>query len=141
MSIKPLPPHDAGGQDWRDKSKGGFDLRSLTSLVRDTNEKSEYSWRAKADLCHAYYDGKQLTEQQQLWAQSEGLVPRSTNLIQRVINAVLGYEAKSRSDVRIESDSDEIADVVVFLSSGRASWVCGAVLPIDGGRLHRDNWF
>jgi 3-oxoacyl-[acyl-carrier protein] reductase len=36
---------------------------------------------------------------------------------------------------------DEIADVVVFLSSERASWVCGAVLPIDGGRLHRDNWF
>lgn len=36
---------------------------------------------------------------------------------------------------------EEIADVVVFLASERASWVCAAVLPIDGGRLHRDNWF
>lgn len=140
MSIKPLPPHDAGGQDWRDKSKGGFDLRSLTSLVRDTNEESEYSWRAKADLCHAYYDGKQLNEQQQLWAQSEGLVPRSTNLIQRVINAVLGYEAKSRSDVRIESDSDEIADVVDVFNdrmkeAQREAFVDMAVSSAYGGQV------
>jgi len=36
---------------------------------------------------------------------------------------------------------EEIADVVVFLASERADWVCGEVVNVDGGKLHRDNWF
>ena len=35
----------------------------------------------------------------------------------------------------------EIADVVVSLASDRAGWVSGAVVPVDGGFLHRENWF
>jgi 3-oxoacyl-[acyl-carrier protein] reductase len=36
---------------------------------------------------------------------------------------------------------EELANVIVFLASERASWVCGEVVNVDGGKLHRDNWF
>jgi 3-oxoacyl-[acyl-carrier protein] reductase len=36
---------------------------------------------------------------------------------------------------------DEVANVILFLASERASWVSGAVVPVDGGFLHRENWF
>ncbi len=36
---------------------------------------------------------------------------------------------------------DEVANVVVFMASDRASWVCGEVVTVDGGRLYREQWF
>jgi len=110
-ALTPVAPTDPGGRDSRDQATGGYDLLSLERLIRDTHEQPG-DWRHRTDLCHAYYDGKQLTQQQQLNCIAEGLEPRSTNLIQRVVNSVLGYEAKTRADVRIEADDDEVADIV-----------------------------
>src|SRR5262245_4092613 len=36
---------------------------------------------------------------------------------------------------------EEVANIVVFLASDRASWVCGETVTVDGGRLYRENWF
>jgi len=35
---------------------------------------------------------------------------------------------------------DEVANVVLFLASDRASWVSGTVVPVDGGFLHRERF-
>lgn len=110
--IKPERITSAG--NYRDKAKDGFPLDALEALIRDCD--MQPSWRDRADISVAYYDGKQLTEQQAMQAKADGLEPRATNLVGRVINGVLGEEAKSRSDVRIESDVDEIADVVDVLN-------------------------
>lgn len=112
--ITPIKPKDGAASGGRDLAPGGYNLRSLEKLVYDCSLQPE--WRSRADLSVAYYDGKQLTEQQQLQCVADGLEPRSTNLIGRVINGVLGQEAKSRSDPRIESDTDQIADVVDVLN-------------------------
>lgn len=113
--MKPLAPLEPGGRDWRDKAEGGFDMRSLERLVRDCNEQPE-RWRARSALCHAYYDGKQLTAEQEEFASAEGLKPRSTNLIGRVINSVLGSEARHRSGIRIDADSGSMTDVTDVLN-------------------------
>lgn len=115
MMIQPVKPLDASAPDSRDHAKGGFSLRSLENLIRDCQEQPD--WRPRADLNVAYYDGKQLSQGQRWEVQREGLEPRATNLISGVINSLLGQEAKSRSDVKVEADDDEFADVADVLSA------------------------
>jgi len=108
--MQPINPQLPETGTWRDFAKKGFSLSALENLLRDTEAQPD--WRTNADLNVAYYDGKQLTEAQKLKLRQEQLDPRVTNLVSRVINSVLGQEAKARSDVRIEADDDNVADVV-----------------------------
>jgi hypothetical protein len=113
--AKPIkPPGIEQPKPLRDKAKGGFSLTALENLVGDCYAQPE--WRARADLCCAYYDDKQLTPEQRHAAMLEGLVPRNINLIRPVINSVLGEEAKTRTDVKLSADDDVFADVSTFLS-------------------------
>lgn len=108
-TIKPVKPEEPGGKHYLDLAKNGFDLKSLQSIIRSCDDQP-IRWRMRADLCNAYYDNKQLNDEQIAKCHEEGLVPRHLNLISRVVNVVLGHEAKTRSDPLISADNDEIED-------------------------------
>jgi len=114
--INPYPQYDDRvGATSRDFAGAGkFSLYALERMLRDCAEQPE--WRTRAAICGAYYDGKQLTELQKYNIRAEELEERSINLIRPVINSVLGQEAKSRTDVKVESDNDDYADVAEVVS-------------------------
>lgn len=99
---------------WRDKAKDGFDIKKLETLLRDCEEQP--SWRHRADKAHAYYDGHQLTEEQIAQRRERMVSDKPLNLIARVVNGVLGTQAKARRDVRIDCDVDELQDMAEALS-------------------------
>lgn len=114
--MKPLKPLSDRPTGIRDQARGGYSLSSLEDLLSDCQAQPD--WRPRADLAHAYYDmGKQITPDQEAKIRRDwGIEPRQTNLIHGVINGVLGQEAKARSDIRIEADDDEFAEVSDVLS-------------------------
>lgn len=113
--AQPLSPPGSTGQKLsRDHADNGYSITALEALIRDCWAQPD--WRSRADLCCAYYDGKQLSPEQKHKAMLERLEPRSTNLIARVTNGVLGMEAKNRTDAKVAADDDEYADVASFLS-------------------------
>lgn len=114
---EPIDPNDRRVTSDRDKAKAGYSIRALEQLLHDCDEQPR--WRERADKACAYYDNidnDQLTPQQKLDALADGIDARSINLIGRVINGVLGQEAKSRRDPMAEPDDDDYADVADVLN-------------------------
>lgn len=109
--TKPTEQYDdrAGDQSRDFASAGKFSLYALERMLRSRVDQPE--WRLRAKLCAAYYDGKQLSELKKYHIRAEDLEERAINLIRPVINSVLGQEAKSRTDVKVEADDDTYADV------------------------------
>lgn len=138
MNITPIKPSDAVSGDFRDLAKDGYDLRSLERLVKACGDQPN-RWRMRADVCHAYFDGKQLTPEQEAFILQEGLEPRSTNLIGRVVRSVLGQEARQRSDIRIEGDGDmgDVLDVLnpAMKEAQRESYADMAVSAAYAGQV------
>lgn len=117
MTLRARPPineSDRQSKSSHDYAKDGWSLSALERMLSDCEVQPR--WRDIADLCCAYYDGEQLSPQQIYEAQRNGLEPRSMNLIARIINAVLGQEARSRRDPRLEPDDDDGAEVADVLS-------------------------
>lgn len=118
MIVKPYEPiHEqdrqtAGALD--EAAKGAYSIHALERMLRDCEDQPP--WRDLSDLCCAYYDGNQLTPEQVWQCRQNGLAARSTNLIGRAINGVLGMEEKTRRDPHIEADDDEFADVADVLN-------------------------
>lgn len=89
---------------------GGLPLETLTDWLTEINQQPP--WRSKADRECDYYDGNQL-DSEILQMQSEiGMPPAIEPLIGPTIDAVLGAEAKSRTDWRVLPDNDKEGDEV-----------------------------
>ena len=116
MTPKLLKPHDAGTSSMPDEAKKGYPLQALEQLVSDCQ--GQPNWRPRADTAHAYYDmGKQISPEKSRRIHMEmGIDPRQTNLVHGVINGVLGQEAAARSDVKVEADDEELAEVAEVAS-------------------------
>jgi hypothetical protein len=118
--MKPLKPLDASDNDRRPsydlaERKDAYSLAALERLLGDCEDQP--AWRDWSDLCCLYYDmgGVYSPEQERAFIQAK-LEPRKINLVGRVINGVLGQEAKTRRDPRLEPDDDEYADVADALN-------------------------
>lgn len=107
--FKPLKPYDDRESSSLTDHSGGYSIYALQRMLTACQE--EPVWRPRADIACAYYDGKQLSEEQRAMIRAEMLEERAINLIRPVINSVLGQEAKSRTDVSLMSDADDFQDV------------------------------
>lgn len=87
-----------------DRNKSGLTLQQLENLMSDIRYQPK--WREEADKCCDYYDGHQLTQERLARMERLGIPPLVTNLIAPAINAVLGMEAKTRTDWRVTEQDD-----------------------------------
>jgi len=102
----------------RDQAPAEPGALSVTQLERWLEEiRDQPSWRREADKACDYYDGNQLDADTLARLEDKGLGPLVTNLIQPTVNAVLGMEAKTRTDWRVGGDDDKYQDVAEALSA------------------------
>lgn len=104
---------DMAGADGRE-DVGGLPFRTFERWMGDM--RSQPAWRNLADKCADYYDGNQLTAQQLADMANSGQAPIIANIVRPVVDVVLGMEAKTRQDWRVQADSGQFQDVAEALS-------------------------
>lgn len=77
----------------------GLTREQLENMLSDI--RFQPKWRSESDKCADYYDGHQITQERLARMESLGIPPLVTNLIRPAIDAVLGLEAKARTDWRV----------------------------------------
>ncbi|MFT0547857.1 hypothetical protein ACMHYO_16200 [Allopusillimonas ginsengisoli] len=111
---------EAAGQVTHAHDKAPFDPAALkvTQLERWLDEiRNQPQWRREADRACDYYDGNQLSAEALQQRADKGLGELITNLIAPTVNAVLGMEAKTRTDWQVGADDDKYAEVADALSA------------------------
>ena len=110
--LNPTPTTD-GMQDGRDEP---ISQEEYASIVREAL--SQPPWRAQADKEADYADGNQLGTDLLRRMEAMGIPPAKENIIRPAIDAVCGFEAKTRTDWRVTPDGEpggqDVSDVVNF---------------------------
>ena len=84
-------------------------------ICRDIREQPR--WRLDADTDCDYYDGAQTSAEVIQRLKAAGIPPQDSNLIKATINAVLGLEARSRTDYKVTADDESQAEIAEGLSA------------------------
>lgn len=82
--------------------RGQFTQEQLLNIMGDIDGQPD--WRTDANRCCAYYDGDQIPPQVAAVLEERGQPVECQNLIAPAIDSVLGTEAKTRSDLRVEAN-------------------------------------
>lgn len=86
-------------------TKGGMTLAQLENFLSDIRYQPK--WREEADKAADYYDGHMLTSDKLERMSRLGIPPLVTNLVRPAIDAVLGLEAKTRTDWRVIEETPD----------------------------------
>lgn len=87
----------------------GMELQKLEAMTYEISQQP--NWRLQADVEADYYDGNQLDNNTLAAMQDMGMPPIIVNLIQPTVDAVLGMEAKTRTDWHVSFDNDASEEV------------------------------
>lgn len=79
--------------------------------------RNQPKWRLDSDTDCDYYDGAQTSVEVSQRLKDAGIPPQDSNLIKPTINAVLGIEARSRTDYKITADDERQAEIAEGLSA------------------------
>lgn len=82
----------------------GMSLSQLENILSDI--RFQPRWREEANRATDYYDGNQLGQARLSRMDRLGIPPLVTNLVAPAINAVLGMEAKARTDWRVVQEDE-----------------------------------
>lgn len=101
---------EEAANDPRTQPDMGMDLTRFTKICNEIE--LQPAWRTQADRECDYFDGNQLDSEVLRRQQRIGMPPAIEPLIGPTIEAVLGLEAKARTDWRVKPDAEEAGDEV-----------------------------
>ena len=102
-------------KDERTPDTSGMTTLQYQQIVEDIRKQPH--WRIEGDRCAAFYDGNQLTVEEREEYARRGIEPIVINQIKPLVNSLLGLEAKTRADWRVQADSDEQQDLCEAMSA------------------------
>lgn len=105
-----LEQHEASGQ------APSVELTPLQYRRIAEDIRRQPSFRTDAMKAYAYYHGKQLTPEEAADLEAKGMGELIANMIRPSVNAVLGMEVKTRTDWRVQADTDDQQDMAEALS-------------------------
>jgi len=90
-------------------------IEAYDKICRDI--RNQPKWRLDSDRDADYYDGAQMDVAVIDRLKKAGIPEQDSNLIKPTINAVLGLEARSRTDYKVTSDDEAQNDIAEGLSA------------------------
>lgn len=103
LGEKPTDAANSVPEELKDEALSREQVEQFLMEIRE-----QPHWRKEADKCADYYDGNQLDADTIELLKQRGQPPLVTNLIKPTVDTVLGMEAKTRTDWRVNPEDDDL---------------------------------